>query len=149
MNITVVRQDGTFTTRPDTTLERESLDFYLPDGFTAARVRGCTFIRIIKAGKAVSTKFAERYFDSFGRGWLLECLTPEGESVDLVDGSSFLPQEMQPSSLLPQEQTETVKTAISRISRWVSVRIGDIIAFEDAVAAEAGRGGNAGPISIL
>lgn len=149
MNITVVRQDGSFTTRPDTTLERESLDFYLPDGFTAARVRPCTFIRITKAGKALSPKFAGRYFDSFGRGWLLECLTPGGEAVDLVDGSTFLPQELHPASELPEETIDSIKDALSRISRLISVRIGDIVAFENTESEEAARGGSAGPISIL
>lgn len=149
MNITVVRQDGSFTTRPDTTLERESADFYLPDGFDAVRVRPCTFIRIIKAGKALSTKFAGRYFDSYGRGWLLECLTTDGEAVDLVDGSTFLPQEMQPAAELPEETMDSIKDALCRISRLISVRIGDIVAFEGAESEEAARGGSAGPISIL
>lgn len=127
MNIIVVRSDGSFYTRPDTTLARPPWDFYVPDDFSSVSARTCTWVRIIKAGKAVPERFAHRYFDSIGRGVLLY---PDG-NVPYVDASSFfIPGQKNVSLCLPRE-VDSISKAIVRITRHVSVRYADVIAFED------------------
>lgn len=143
MNIVVVRADGTFYTRPDTTLERDPKDFYLPDDLDAVITRKCTYIKIIKAGKAVPERFAQRYFDSVGRGVLLYC-SHEAPAVSFelpyIDYSSYFFEPCTPvNNCLPGEVSHICKE-IERITRHISVRFADIIAFEEQGETAAGRG---------
>ena len=86
MNLVVVRPDGTVYARPDTTLVRGARDFYLPDDFSFVDARPCRWIRILKSAKAVQERFAQRYFDAVGSGWLLY-----GDGTDpLLDASTYI-----------------------------------------------------------
>jgi len=136
MNIIVVRADGSFYTRPDTTLERDSKDFYLPDDLSKVTSRTCTYVKIIKAGKAVPERFASRYFDSVGRGVLLYC----DKEISHIDYSSYFFEECTPvANCLPGEVSHICKE-IERITKHISVRFADIIAFEHEDPHEYGRG---------
>ncbi len=157
MNIFVVPycSDGYYC-RPDTTLEKEPKDYFLPDSVTDLSAAPVVFIKMIKAGKAVGEKFAERYYDSFCAGVLLyaenivnsETPTAFCEATCL-DSSSYLPFNFQPLTLLDKfscrlqiNGTDAVDMSvddsiiqyinefIALISRRTSFRIGDIIAFE-------------------
>ena len=86
MNLVVVRPDGSFYARPDTTLVRGARDFYLPDDLSFVEARPCRWIRILKSAKAVQERFAERYFDAVGTGLLLY---GDGE-VSLLDASTYI-----------------------------------------------------------
>ena len=157
MNIIVVPfcSDGYYC-RPDITLEKESKDYYMPDAVTDLSAAPVVFIKIIKAGKAVGEKFAERYYDSFGAGVLLyadniiNSETPTSFSeASCLDSSSYLPFNFKPLSELNKfscklqiNGTDAVDMSvddsiipyinefISLISSRTSLRIGDIIAFE-------------------
>lgn len=73
MNIIVSLHEagGRYCFRPDTTLEKESFDYYVPDGIPSLTCCPVLFVRICKAGKAIKERFAERYFDEGGYGVLL------------------------------------------------------------------------------
>jgi len=142
MNIIVVRADGTFYTRPDTTLERDPKDFYLPDDLSRVTARNCTYIKIIKAGKAVPERFAARYFDAVGRGVLLYCSSeaPAVPELPYIDYSSYFFEPCTPvNNCLPGEVSHLCKE-IERITRHISVRFADIIAFEEGDSREFRRG---------
>lgn len=135
MNIIVVRSDGSFYTRPDTTLERDPKDFYLPDDLNVVRARKCTYIKIIKAGKAVPERFAQRYFDAIGRGVLLYC-----DGISHIDYSSYFFEPCTPvANCLPGEVSHLCKE-IERITRHISVRFADVIAFEEGDDRDYKRG---------
>ena len=136
MNIIVVKADGEFYTRPDTTLEREAKDFYIPDDIVSATARNCTYIKIIKAGKAVPKAFAHRYFDALGRGILFTC----NESITHIDYSSYFFEEMTPAYQLDRAQFDHICAEIERVTRHISVRFADIIAFEADDPATYRRG---------
>ncbi len=86
MNIAVVRSiEGRteYHFRPDNTLLRDTRkDYFIPEGTSFLVVKPVIAIRMSHAGKAVQERFADRYWDRFCLGVLLECI-PEGG----LDGS--------------------------------------------------------------
>jgi len=157
MNIVVVPfcSDGYYC-RPDTTLEKEPKDYYLPDVVTELSAAPVIFIKITKAGKSIGEKFAGRYYDSFGAGLLLyaenilltETPTAFSEATSL-DSSSYLPSDVKPIAAITHFACKLqingidavdmsvddtiipyINEFISLISSRTSLRIGDIIAFE-------------------
>ena len=136
MNIIVVKADGSFYTRPDTTLEREPKDFYIPDDISSATARTCTYIKIIKAGKAVPKAFAHRYFDALGKGILFTC---DG-SITHIDYSSYFFEGAEPARRLDRDRFDHICAEIERVTRHISVRFADIIAFENDDPVEFKRG---------
>ena len=50
--------------RPDTTLEKESFDYYIPDGVSELTYSPVLFVRLCRAGKAIGERFAGRYYGS-------------------------------------------------------------------------------------
>lgn len=131
MNIIVVRNDGSWYTRPDSTLEREAKDFYLPDGMTAATAAGLRYIKIIKAGKAVQPKFAERYYNSLGSGVILYGKDAEGRLHPYIDGSTIILPADENAATLDEEGKAQIAETLQRVTASMSVRIGDIVVFED------------------
>ena len=63
--------------RPDTTWERENKDFYSPECVNEIYWTPVVFARICKAGKCISEKFVERYYDAFNFGALMYCSIEE------------------------------------------------------------------------
>lgn len=80
MNITIKTSTGHIIVRPDTTWEKNSADFYLPDSISKVSYTPILVARIAKPGRSISPKFASRYYDAFSYGMLLY---PE----DYIDGS--------------------------------------------------------------
>lgn len=86
--------------RPDTTWERESKDFYVPEDIGLVKWAPIVFVRICKAGKCIGSKFASRYYDAFNFGALMYCI-PNTEatsnaaipdaSASCIDHTSLLP----------------------------------------------------------
>jgi len=122
MNLLVFKSDSTYCVRPDTTLERESAEFYIPDGCREVEVRKCIWSRITKAGKAVGEKFIPRYIDSCGEGYLLYC-----NGSPWVDGSSIIKPDTRP---LDEASSAILGNALIEITRRTSVRIGDLLMVE-------------------
>jgi len=147
MNIIVVRPDGSWYSRPDTTLEREERDFYLPDEFECAVVRRCLFVKIAKAGKAIGLKFADRYYDSFGRGWVI--YGDENKMCPYIDGSTLLGNVTASSADLDSATRQRIAEALSRITLTMSVRTGDLLLLEEKGEERLCRGSQTGNYRIL
>lgn len=134
MNIFVVTSDGRYSARPDTTLERECKDFYLPDDCESLLAYKCTYIKVKKAGKAVAERFAERYVEGCGAGLLLYgVLRGQGSGEEFrltpyIDGTTVLnPHLHQPDD----RQMALFARAISAVTQHTSIRIGDYICIEE------------------
>ena len=90
------------TFRPDSTWERHSSDFYPQDDVLRIAFSPVLWLRVGKAGKAVETRFADRYRDGTGYGLLLydagllSAGTPSGYAQAIVeDQTTYLPFEPQ------------------------------------------------------
>ena len=149
MNIHVVRPDGTWYARPDITLVRDADRFCLPDDCTGARAWRCRCIRIEKAGKAIVPRFAHRYFNSWAPGICFYGITADGTVTPYLDRATWVDLQFQPADALPEDRQQRVVDALERISRHVSLRIGDLILFEMNPAAELRRGDTFDNISIV
>lgn len=110
MNIVVRTAGGHFVVRPDTTLERNSGDLYLPEDVTSLSYTPVLFARICKPGKAVGAAFASRYYDCVGYGILIypddyDDGSPEGYAAACcLDHTSYLTSPMYQSVVLGHEE---------------------------------------------
>ena len=69
MNIITVPYNSDFYyIRPDISLNRDGNDYFCPDSITEIAVAPFIYIRMDKAGKAISAKFAHRYCSQIGYG---------------------------------------------------------------------------------
>lgn len=117
--------------RPDTTWERESKDFYVPDYIKEMYWAPVVFVRISKAGKCINPKFVSRYYDSYNFGTLLYGQPAEGTGlISYMDHTSLLPSPMLGLEDLKEEHRELLEDAICKASMLISVRIGDYVAVE-------------------
>ena len=141
--------------RPDTTWERENRDFYSPESVSSISWTPVLFVRISKAGKCVSPKFASRYWDAFNYGMLMYAENFIGGSPEAwacascIDHTSILPFPLFNPVVLDQtgnhfmirangvelfdynKGTKTmVEEAIVNASQLISLRIGDVLAIE-------------------
>lgn len=145
MNIAVLKPTGNYCFRPDTTLNREARDYYLPDGIEAVTLNPCIYAKIIKAGKCISARFAERYVDNFGFGVLLEAQDADPMEAICLDGSSYLSGDTTPVSEIADAVFEVsvngnpwlrkegfsagmLRDALVKVSGRSSVRATDLIA---------------------
>ena len=117
--------------RPDTTWERENKDFYVPDCVSEMHWAPVIFVRISKAGKCISPKFASRYYDSYNYGTLLYCRPENGDSlISCADHTSLLPSPSLKGEEMNDDERMLVEDAICKASKLISVRIGDYVAVE-------------------
>lgn len=94
--------------RPDTTLEKESFDYYIPDGVSELTYSPVLFVRLYRAGKAIGEKFAGRYYDSGGFGVLLygESIIGSGAAAGLSMASSLDKTSLLPFPLIDKDVLE-------------------------------------------
>lgn len=94
--------------RPDTTLEKESFDYYIPDGVSELTYSPVLFVRLCRAGKAIGEKFAGRYYDSGGFGVLLygESIIGSGAAAGLSMASSLDKTSLLPFPLIDKDVLE-------------------------------------------
>lgn len=94
--------------RPDTTLEKESFDYYIPDGVSELTYSPVLFVRLCRAGKAIGEKFAGRYYDSGGFGVLLygESIIGNGAAAGLSMASSLDKTSLLPFPLIDKDLLE-------------------------------------------
>lgn len=143
MNIFVVTPDGNYSARPDTTLERECKDFYLPDDCESVRAFKCRYIKVKKAGKAVAERFAERYIEGSGAGMILYGVFSEKDTdgnprmTPYIDGSTIINPDLRQ---VGGEELSQFAKAISFVTAHTSIRIGDYICLEEAAGIRCGRG---------
>ena len=159
MNIAVrTYASGCWVCRPDTTWERESRDFYIPEFCGKLLYSPVVFARISKPGKCIAPKFVPRYYDGLNFGVLLypgaimNSGLPESFAfASILDHSSILPFPL----YLPEvfrscgntfvfrkddrvlfsagtgpDMLEFMEESISSASEYASQRTGDIVAAE-------------------
>lgn len=156
MNI-IVRPYGTAGCycRPDTTWEREDKDLFSPEFAIGYMFTPVLFVRICKAGKFIGQKFASRYYDSVGYGALLyekgmldgsplgyacaSCMDhtsilpfPMYNRVTLEEGTNIFSIKKNGKELFSTTEGSQalIEESLAEISRFVSLRIGDIAAIE-------------------
>lgn len=160
MNIAVFT-GSTYYFRPDSSLNHEVIDYYVPDGVEKLLFIPCIYGRICKAGKAVQEKFVGRYCSEYGFGCLIDDVTegvPFGEAHSLDRTSalrehflsadecrsrsfSFSAGEGRESVLETGEAIpEMVSSAIVTITRRSSFRRGDyvVVPLSDGFPLEVG-----------
>lgn len=101
--------------RPDTTLEKESFDYYIPDGISELTYSPVLFVRLCRAGKAIGEKFAGRYYDSGGFGVLLygESIIGRGAAAGLSMASSLDKTSLLPFPLIDKDVLENGRNSFS------------------------------------
>ena len=134
--ITVPYGSKGFYVRPDTSLNRDSNDYFCPDGITGLAAAVFVYAKASKAGKCVSAKFAQRYYTAVGTGvhFSAPCIaadnTPESWWLSQsLDNSSFIIEETDAESA-DEDIKEKINAAFEAASKFVSFRTGDIIAVE-------------------
>ncbi len=136
MNIVVVRPDGSFYTRPDTTLVRGARDYYLPDDLTSVTACRCGWISLKKSAKAVSARFAPRYYEAMGEGVLLY---GEG-TISYLDASTCIFPETRPAEALSEEEHGRIAGALEKVTRHQLLRLADLLVFEEPGSVSLTRG---------
>ncbi len=71
MNIIVKTYSENIVFRPDISLLRENMDYYVPSFIDKLSFSPILFIRIAKTGKFIAKRFAERYYDAINYGMLI------------------------------------------------------------------------------
>ena len=149
MNIHVVRPDGSWYSRPDITLVRDADRFCLPDDcLSALAVRG-RCIRIGKAGKAIEPRFAGRYFDGWTDAILFYGCTADGSATPYLDRATQVDRTFRDTDTLDDADRQRTENALERISRHLSLRIGDFLILECDAPAQLRRGDFIDNIAIL
>lgn len=145
MNIIIKKYDNDrlFYLKPDTSLNRDCNDYFCPETIKQLSVTPFIFTRINKAGKSIQDKFTERYYNAAGYGLSIGIVSyktnepADPQMINLLDNSTYL------SNLSPEISEENrlqFSTAISQISKYVSLRSGDIVAVETGPAQLYERG---------
>ena len=141
--------------RPDTTWERENKDFYCPDSIDVLEWTPVIFARVSKAGKCISRKFVERYYDAFNFGALIYTGKEEIAFTSLADHTSLLPFPLYNTIVMENEENvyevrrndelifsttdlgetngelkQKLEESICIASQMTSLRIGDFVALE-------------------
>ena len=132
--ITVPYGSENFYCRPDTSLNRDSNDYFCPDKVTELAASVFIYAKAIKAGKCVSAKFTERYYTTIGKGVQFAANNLIGTdpctwwTAHSLDNSTFITEAEKGISEVPQEYIEKINAAFEKISQLVSFRTGDYIA---------------------
>ena len=135
--ITVPYGSKGFYVRPGTSLNRDSNDYFCPDGVNELAAAVFIYARATKAGKSVAAKFAPRYYTSIGTGIHLYAPalatddSPQSWWVSRsLDNSTFLLDDEVAAEDIPAEIIEKINAAFEAASKYVSFRTGDYIAVE-------------------
>ncbi|MBQ3660263.1 MAG: hypothetical protein IJR25_08025 [Bacteroidales bacterium] len=160
MNIVIVKPGGDYYFRADSTLNHKFLDYYCPDAVERLAVVPVIYTRIKKTGKCVSDRFAQRYFDSFAFGCLINDTTG-GVSPSMavsLDATTVMGMDFSPIEDLPQSNftlavndisvfkmgevpgIECFTNALCAVTARSMLRMGDILALELAPPSAIGRG---------
>lgn len=138
MNIfTIPYGSNSFYVRPDTSLNRESSEYYCPSNIKELVVSKFIYAKALKAGKCIAPKFAERYYNKIGSG--IQLIAPElidSNSPETwwlahsLDSSTFTVEQETDATEYTSSEIEQINNAFARVSKHISVRTGDYIAIE-------------------
>lgn len=154
MNILVKTAGGRVVVRPDITWEKNSDDVYLPDFVEAVSWSPVLYLRVLRPGRSIAPRFAERYYDAAGGGVLLfaDNLMDGSEEgyccASCLDHTSLMPLDMREVSVLDGESEYVLKAdgdeifrrdgftkamadeLIAEVSTHCYLRTGDLVALE-------------------
>ena len=145
MNIAALKPSGKYYFRPDTTLNREASDYWLPDGVEEVVLVPCIYSKVIKAGKCIGERFAHRHIDNFGFGVFLDAAGADPQEATCMDATSYISGDTLPFIAIGNSSFEVsvngepwyrgdafdegmLCDALVTISRKSSVRATDIVA---------------------
>ena len=119
MNIVTVPYNSDFYyIRPDISLNRDGNDYFCPDNITEIAVAPFIYIRMDKAGKAISAKFAHRYCSQIGYGLNLTAQSLINEEYPMsfctansLDNSTYISQLYQPEEFPAQNIIQAIETS--------------------------------------
>lgn len=135
--ITVPYYSNLFYIRPDTTLNRDSNDYFCPDYVKEITITHFTYIKIERAGKSILSKFAKRYYKSKGYGLFLNAtklsINDDGNLLECsvsrsLDNTTYYSQSQDYNAETDEQDFD--KT-LENITRYISIRTGDMIAIEN------------------
>lgn len=147
MNIFFVNKtDKSFYVCPDTAIEKEAqiskedpetklFDYYVPDGIKLLKTFSFVYIKMERAGKSIKKEFIHRYYKRWGFGVHLLSENTQHGYEKILDNSIFLGPEfyIEDTEYDDKELAEIVREFAKLteiVSEYVSLRTGDIIAFE-------------------
>lgn len=142
MNIVLFNNNSKFYYfRPDISLNRDCNDYFCPEGINELAAIPFIYIKMERAAKAVSAKFASRYYKNAGYGLILNAKgleTPEEpaswNTARSLDNTLYItpaiPLERFECSGCPTEMTELFNRKIEEITKFSSLRTGDLVCME-------------------
>ena len=136
-------QEGLFYFKPDTTLNRDYTNLYLPHFIKRVEAKELFYTRIDRAGKGIAERYASRYF-SKGNYALSISIAPDifpnaapsqapcaaiinGSVANSIDYSFY---SMPAEKIEDPQLIEEFCKYIAQITEIISLRTGDIIAIE-------------------
>ena len=144
-------QEGLFYFKPDTTLNRDYTNLYLPHFIKRVEAKELFYIRIDRAGKGIAERYASRYF-SKGNYALSISIAPDifpnaapsqapsatpsqAPSAAIINGSvansiDYSFYSMPAEKIEDPQLIEEFCKYIAQITEIISLRTGDIIAIE-------------------
>ena len=144
-------QEGLFYFKPDTTLNRDYTNLYLPHFIKRVEAKELFYIRIDRAGKGIAERYASRYF-SKGNYALSISIAPDifpnaassqapsatpsqAPSAAIINGSvansiDYSFYSMPAEKVEDPQLIEQFCKYIAQITEIISLRTGDIIAIE-------------------
>lgn len=117
--------------KSDSSLMVNRKPFFIPDWSEDMRFTPCVVVRVCKLGKHVATKFAHRYYDSIAPAMNIhaEDFRMQGDSVrtwafdNALPVGTFMPLD----KYMPDNLVLSIDEAICEVSRWMTIRQGDLI----------------------
>ena len=126
--------------KSDSSLMVNRKPFFIPDWCEDVRCTPCVVVRICKLGKHVATKFAERYYDSIAPALNIcaEDYRQKGDPIRAWAFDNALPVGtfMSLDKYHPNDLIISIDQAITEVSRLMTIRQGDLIFIERAIAAQ-------------
>ncbi len=140
--------------KPDSALLVNNKPFFLPDFSHALAMYPCLVVRINRLGRNVEQRFAHRYYDAWTIGLnmcaldLLQVASEQGNnytngiafdnslvvgeftSLEVPKVGTLLHNEQPYVELTDEQLIATIDEAIEQITRFVTIRMGDMIAID-------------------
>lgn len=126
--------------KSDSSLMVNRKPFFIPDWSEKVQYVPCVVVRVCKLGKHIASKFASRYYDAIAPAVNIhaEDYRLQGDAVRAWAFDNSLPVGvfMSLENYMPSDLIIDIDEAICEISRLMTIRQGDLIFIERAIAAQ-------------
>ncbi len=147
MNIFVFYpQKQEFILRPDSTLNKDCSDYWMPDGIKTLMSVPFFYLRIEKNAKSVSSRFAKRYWTFAGYGVYLYAPSMPLQMGHALDFSTMVSAPMKPDELMSASapacnpDIEELEKAVEKITTLCSLKSGDLVCIPCSEGKELKQG---------